>query len=173
MKNLGCEIDLPIEVYGPEINMTAIVGMALGEDLSEPDTEVTLPPQIKVASVEASGDAPSRVLFTTKTRAIIFGRQFVAAQVRLCISIGSSFWQIMSYWYFSAIKEPEWTYSDFIFQLMLDYDKACGRDTPSVACIVDPFTGTSRQAAFWGTTPHYLPSKFETFPNEAFLDKFL
>jgi ATP citrate (pro-S)-lyase len=56
---------------------------------------------------------------------------------------------------------------------MLDYDKACGRDTPSVACIVDPFTGTSRQAAFWGTTPHYLPSKFETFPNEAFLDKFL
>ena len=43
---------------------------------------------------------------------------------------------------------------------MLDYDKACGRDTPSVACIVDPFTGTNRQAAFWGTTPHYLPSKF-------------
>jgi hypothetical protein len=42
---------------------------------------------------------------------------------------------------------------------MLDYDKACGRDTPSVACIVDPFTGTNRQAAFWGTTPHYLPSK--------------
>ena len=41
---------------------------------------------------------------------------------------------------------------------MLDYDKACGRDTPSVACIVDPFAATSRQAAFWGTTPHYLPS---------------
>jgi hypothetical protein len=56
---------------------------------------------------------------------------------------------------------------------MLDYDKACGRDTPSVACIVDPFTGTSRQAAFWGTTPHYLPSKFETLPNEVFLDRFL
>ena len=79
MKNLGREIDLPIDVYGPEINMTAIVGMALGEDLSVPDNEVTLPPQI---AVRASGDAPSKVLFTTKTRAIIFGRQFVAAQVR-------------------------------------------------------------------------------------------
>ena len=44
---------------------------------------------------------------------------------------------------------------------MLDYDKACGRDTPSVACIVDPFTATSRQAAFWGTTPHYLPSELK------------
>jgi len=42
MKNLGAETDLPIQVYGPEINMTAIVGMALGEDENLADSEVTL-----------------------------------------------------------------------------------------------------------------------------------
>ncbi len=83
MKNLGHEIDLPIQVYGPEINMTAIVGMALGEDTSAADSDVVLPPHIKNAVNQAgSGGDASKVLFTTKTRAIIFGRQFVAAQVR-------------------------------------------------------------------------------------------
>ncbi len=83
MKNLGHEIDLPIQVYGPEINMTAIVGMALGEDTSAADSDVVLPPHIKsqVNQAGSGGDA-SKVLFTNKTRAIIFGRQFVAAQVR-------------------------------------------------------------------------------------------
>ena len=84
MKNLGHTIDLPIQVFGPEINMTAIVGMALGEDHTAPDNEVVLDQKYLSPSAavtnSAEGDAP-KVLFTTKTRAIIFGRQFVAAQV--------------------------------------------------------------------------------------------
>ena len=83
MKNLGHTIDLPIQVFGPEINMTAIVGMALGEDHTAPDNEVFLDPKyLNPASATSDGDAtPTKVLFTTQTRAIIFGRQFVAAQV--------------------------------------------------------------------------------------------
>jgi hypothetical protein len=84
MKNLGHTIDLPIQVFGPEINMTAIVGMALGEDHTAPDNEVVLDQKYlnPAAASSANGDAaPPKVLFTTKTRAIIFGRQFVAAQV--------------------------------------------------------------------------------------------
>ena len=85
MKNLGHTIDLPIQVFGPEINMTAIVGMALGEDHTAPDNEVVLDQKYlspAAATNSAQGDvATPKVLFTTKTRAIIFGRQFVAAQV--------------------------------------------------------------------------------------------
>jgi hypothetical protein len=98
MKNLGHEIDLPIQVYGPEINMTAIVGMALGEDVSAADSEVVLPPHINNVTDQAGpgGDA-SKVLFTNKTRAIIYGRQFVAAQVRFVSRIRARIMKITNH----------------------------------------------------------------------------
>ena len=80
MKNLGETTGLPIEVYGPEINMTAIVGMALGEDTSAPDNDVVLPPKVQ-ATGDATGVNPPEPIFTNTTQAIIFGRQIGAAQV--------------------------------------------------------------------------------------------
>jgi hypothetical protein len=59
--------------------MTAIVGMALGEGDNPEDDEVVLPPHVE-PKAEVPAPAP---LFTTSTRAIIYGRQFVAAQVVL------------------------------------------------------------------------------------------
>lgn len=81
MRNLGATTGLPIEVYGPEINMTAIVGMALGEDVSAPDNDVVLPQKIP-----GKGDFVAEIpapIFTNQTQAIIFGRQISAAQVLL------------------------------------------------------------------------------------------
>jgi ATP citrate lyase citrate-binding len=80
MKNLGETTGLPIQVYGPEINMTAIVGMALGEDTSAPDNDVVLPPRVQQSGDETA--QPPEPIFTNKTQAIIFGRQVAAAQVR-------------------------------------------------------------------------------------------
>ena len=64
--------------------MTAIVGMALGEDTSAPDTDVGLPP--KVADKGDSVAETPEPIFTNRTQAIIFGRQIAAAQVPFCCS---------------------------------------------------------------------------------------
>ena len=53
MRQLGVDLGLPIHVYGPETHMTAIVALALGQDV---DAELMNFAQVRGrARVEGSG----------------------------------------------------------------------------------------------------------------------
>ena len=43
-------------------------------------------------------------------------------------------------------------------QGMLDFDYACTREQPSVACIVDPFNSAPRKDFYWGSKQVFIPS---------------
>jgi len=157
MRDLDLEMSVPIEVYGPETHMTAIVGMSIGKLESDPSrafkdpsfgrslvsTEEPKTPessQQRKASVNGSkgqlgnlGSPQSGVslvtenvrskdvLFTSTTRAIVYGMQPRAIQG------------------------------------MLDFDFVCGRETTSVAAMIYPFGGYHTQKFYWGTKEIMIP----------------
>jgi len=122
MRNLSRELNLEIQVFGPEAHMTSIVSLALGSPVtieqeaapiestslltrqsstapqaSVTPREWTEPTDEPITTVDAPVQKPWYQLFTNKTRAIVYGMQTQAVQN------------------------------------MLDFDYICGRDTPSVA----------------------------------------
>eukprot|EP00121_Abeoforma_whisleri_P000765 Awhi_evm1s678 len=154
LRELDVELQTPIEVYGPETHMTAIVGMALGirectrpaVAFSDPSDQRELVNSDDIAPQTSSERKSSRstsmanaasaadmapkvveqarddnVIFTSKTRCIIYGMQPRAVQG------------------------------------MLDFDYVCRRETYSVAAMVYPFGGYHTQKFYWGTKEVLIP----------------
>ena len=44
-------------------------------------------------------------------------------------------------------------------QGMLDFDYVCRRETPSVACMIDPFNSAPRKDFYWGSKQIFIPSE--------------
>ncbi|OWR45191.1 putative ATP-citrate synthase [Danaus plexippus plexippus] len=147
MREVGQRLRIPMYVFGPESNMTAIVRLALGhavipsdhqldyapKQLPKPDTAPS--PQIELPELSPSllelvcSQAPTRSdlgqqlstarpLFSDRTKAIVWGMQNRAIQG------------------------------------MLDFDYVCRRSEPSVVAIVYPFTADHKQKYYFGTKEH-------------------
>jgi ATP citrate (pro-S)-lyase len=142
MYDLGIELGIPIDVYGPESHITSICSLALGIQKVE---ETVKPKEFMKKSFSKDDllnytenykntSQPSKPLFenvkvekndwnlfTSKTRSIVYGLQMKAVQG------------------------------------MLDFDYICKRTERSVACIVYPFSGNHYQKIYWGTNEILLP----------------
>ncbi|KAJ9455903.1 putative ATP-citrate synthase [Diplonema papillatum] len=78
MRATAQTLDLPINVYGPETHMTAVVSYALG--LSEPPVEGAPEGRIGYAP---SAQVPCNSMFNSSTRAFVYGMQLQAVQQML------------------------------------------------------------------------------------------
>jgi len=133
MRDVGAEIGVSMQVFGPDENIVSIVPMAL----AKLDSLGIKPPKLSFSATAASTDsaskrarrAPSVVvapvvtppLFSNTTRAVVFGMQMTAVQG------------------------------------MLDFDHICGRKTPSVAAMVFPFAGDHMSKVYWGQKETTVP----------------
>lgn len=151
MRDLGRELEVPIEVYGPETHITYIVSLALGKetqieysmkpkpwkstnDLASLDTQEDFFTQLAKEQPQSQSElspkpAPSEngvekkpyMLFNSKTQCIVYGLQARAVQG------------------------------------MLDFDHICGKQTRSVACIVYPFSENHLLKLYWGAKEIVIP----------------
>ncbi|KPJ01339.1 ATP-citrate synthase [Papilio xuthus] len=150
MREVGQRLRIPLYVFGPESNMTAIVGLALGHSPIPADHQLDyapkqLPkpkpvpapkldlPELTPALLDlVCSQAPTRMdlgqplstarpLFTDRTKAIIWGMQNRAIQG------------------------------------MLDFDYICRRSEPSVVAIVYPFTVDHKQKYYFGNKEVFIP----------------
>eukprot|EP00297_Palpitomonas_bilix_P001311 CAMPEP_0113916136 /NCGR_PEP_ID=MMETSP0780_2-20120614/31815_1 /TAXON_ID=652834 /ORGANISM="Palpitomonas bilix" /LENGTH=1105 /DNA_ID=CAMNT_0000915173 /DNA_START=62 /DNA_END=3377 /DNA_ORIENTATION=- /assembly_acc=CAM_ASM_000599 len=147
LRNLGERLNLPLQAFGPETHITAVVPLALGidatakpasrpkkvasmSDFSDSDEAeegkksaggVTMEAPSVVQDPEKRGTLPWYSLFTPSSRAFIYGMQPKAAQN------------------------------------MLDFDFACKREVPSVAGMIYPFAGDHFQKFYWGTNEKLIP----------------
>ena len=83
MREVGVELGIPVHVFGPETHMTAVVGMALGK---RPIPSSTIPADVSSKKVAATQQDPSKgfhPLFTSETKAIVWGMQTTAVQSML------------------------------------------------------------------------------------------
>jgi ATP citrate (pro-S)-lyase len=156
MRLCGESIGVPMQVYGPESPITAIVPMALGiERSAKVETrDITPQPIEEVAAngppASAASQDPVGAIKANGTR-----EQPNDQIVRFTPEAhGARPW-------FRPFDE---TTRSFVFGLqpraiqgMLDFDFSCGRKTPSVAAMIYPFGGHHIQKFYWGTKETLLP----------------
>ncbi|CAH2062283.1 unnamed protein product, partial [Iphiclides podalirius] len=148
MREVGQRLRIPMYVFGPETNMTAVVGLALGHSPIPPDHQLDYaprqlpklkpvsPPPLELPELTSAllervcAQAPARAaplapgakpLFSDRTKAIVWGMQNRAIQG------------------------------------MLDFDYICRRAEPSVVAVVYPFTADHKQKYYFGNKEVFIP----------------
>merc|ERR1712106_1019941 len=145
MRDVGQNLSIPLFVFGPETHMTAIVGMAIGKrDVPKemPTKEATtanflLPGSASKAVVEQSTKpAPTHSPATSGTTPSDSSISLFSKSTRAII----------------------WGLQSRAVQGMMDFDYVCGREQPSVACMVYPMSpGDSKQNFYWGHKEVLVP----------------
>lgn len=158
MREVGEAVGVPIEVFGPETHITAIVPMALG--LVEKPTPVVAQPVAKsiggtkqtlnkVASdegstlvsdnveAESADVLDSKRTADTKAPVVVQDESIVRMNDKTrCIVYGLQ---------------------QRAVQGMLDFDYLCNRKTPSVAALIFPFSPNHYLKFYWGTSERLIP----------------
>lgn len=144
--------------FGPESHITNIVPLALGitkaaPSLSAPTAGLgNLTPVAPSSPVGGNAPLPAAPAVSTPT-----GRE--TAQDRI-VSFEASRGESERPWYrpFDATtRSLVYGLQPRAIQGMLDFDFACGRETPSVAAMIYPFGGHHVQKFYWGTKETLLP----------------
>ncbi|RLN53572.1 hypothetical protein BBJ29_005542 [Phytophthora kernoviae] len=158
MREVGEATGVPIEVFGPETHITAVVPMALG--LVEKPTTVAVQPTAaapgksssnKAAASEegsavnsdnddtdgVSGDEEAKALAKKPVPVVIQDEGIVRMNDKTrCIVYGLQ---------------------QRAVQGMLDFDYLCKRKTPSVAALIFPFSPNHYLKFYWGTSERLIP----------------
>jgi len=143
MREVGQNLGIPLFVFGPETHMTAIVGMALGKkevpsDL--PSKEATTANFLLPGSADKSSESSTKVETTP------------APKVTDAASTSQA--SLFS----KGTRAIIWGLQSRAVQGMMDFDYVCGRETPSVACMVYPMSpGDSKQNFYWGHKEILVP----------------
>lgn len=138
MYQLGIDLDLPIDVYGPEKHITYPVGLALLPEKKQEETDKEFLGGGDVPSILSlqSSDYKTPKETPKETEEVELNDESMLNRNTVSIVYGMQT---------KAVQQ------------MLDFDYICKRKERSVACIVYPFGGNSFQKFFWGTKEILLP----------------
>eukprot|EP00092_Neocalanus_flemingeri_P022080 GFUD01023949.1.p1 GENE.GFUD01023949.1~~GFUD01023949.1.p1 ORF type:complete len:1085 (-),score=306.08 GFUD01023949.1:345-3599(-) len=143
MREVGQNLGIPLFVFGPETHMTAIVGMAMGKrdvPTQLPSKEATTANFLLPGSAGKSGAADTPKASPTP----------VVTNTTESSSTGSLFSK--------TTRAIIWGLQTKAVQGMMDFDYVCGREQPSVACMVYPMSpGDSKQNFYWGHKEVLVP----------------
>jgi len=143
MREVGQNLGIPLFVFGPETHMTAIVGMALGKrevPLEMPSKDTTTANFLLPGSAGKSGadDVSPSVTVPASPPA-----QPPTSNASL---------------FSKTSRAIIWGLQSRAVQGMMDFDYVCGREQPSVACMVYPMSpGDSKQNFYWGHKEILVP----------------
>jgi len=157
------KMGVPVQVYGPETHMTAVVAMALGvhKDHKSKERESdgsqltrswsTVMLDEVGANQEGDDDLAKLVTPETEAKSSSDGASF-----------GSHTYEGPTERTDFAIFTPNTSALVYGMQLgavqsMLDFDHLCGRSSPSVKAIIYPFAGAHYRKFFWGAKEVMLP----------------
>jgi len=145
MREVGQNLSIPLYVFGPETHMTAIVGMALGKR----DIPTEAPSKgSTTANFLLPGSAEDKSLSTGQETG-----QKPASPVKIP-GDGTGEHTLFT----KTTRAIVWGLQSRAVQGMMDFDYVCGRDQPSVACMVYPMApGDSKQNFYWGHKEILVP----------------
>eukprot|EP00730_Choanoeca_flexa_P001355 TRINITY_DN10599_c0_g1_i1.p1 TRINITY_DN10599_c0_g1~~TRINITY_DN10599_c0_g1_i1.p1 ORF type:complete len:1084 (+),score=357.09 TRINITY_DN10599_c0_g1_i1:95-3346(+) len=137
MRDAGEELGISIQVYGPETHMTAIVGMGMGlkpvEDVQQGEGSFIDNILTTSSGTASPRDAPEGFSYASAP-AGDYKPMFTNKTRALFFGI-----------------QPR------AAQGMLDFDFCCGREEPSVAGMIYPFSGNHSQKFYWGSNEVLIP----------------
>lgn len=152
IRQLSSQLALPIQVFGPDTHITAIVPLALKGEASSlegktvgSDTNGSPIMQTKkpfaIPASAAQPEPKSAVYFPTQAQPQSSAPTSATAQQPFTKSTRS----------FVFGMQPR------AIQGMLDFDYICQRTIPSVAAMIYPFGGSHVQKFYWGTQETLVP----------------
>lgn len=179
MRQLGVQINVPIQVYGPETHITSIVSISLGLDNS-------LSPQDDANTNGNGTDQMSRSMSTTNldtvfpssgglSRSSSFTNLQLQANQQAQASpldsitkedtrpfpavVAHTDTQSREPWNLFTEETRSIVYGlqERAVQGMIDFDHVCGRKTPSVAAMIYPFANNHYLKFWWGTQEILIP----------------
>lgn len=155
MRELGQNLGVPINVFGPETHMTAIVSMALGKrDI--PTTPKAMPTTANfLLPGSASQPSPSSSRRGSQDKLDNLPQVGDPHQKQVTNGLGMAPSQ---YDLFTNRTECIiWGMQQRAVQGMLDFDYVCSRSKPSVVAMIYPFTGDHKQKFYWGHKEILIP----------------
>lgn len=173
MRNLARQLDLDIEVFGPETHMTAICSLALGRPMITHEAKgVAYIPEAKKAltiekteftprawpSTTSPGDSPK----ATTATIVKDKNEHIEKETEMKIDeingIPVSPPSLAPYQLFTnKTRALIYGLQPQAVQNMLDFDYICGRTTPSVAGMVYPFEANHYSKFYWSTKEILVP----------------
>lgn len=146
MRNTADQLGLKIHLYGPETHMTAVVPLALGlRDAADyPEFDAAVDNRAMLAATKPAGEEDNTSSKPEETVSAVS-----------VTSDDSSHHSIVD-------MTPEthcivYGLQTTAVQGMLDFDFMCKRTTPSVSCMVFPFSGNHYSKLYWGTDEVLIP----------------
>lgn len=142
MTELGDTLGVPINVFGPETHMTAIVAMALGK------REL---PKVKPKRQNTTANFVLPGETSTKSSAICDTNKSISDPTpELAVTSKNQLFR-------TETKCVVWGLQSRAVQGMLDFDYSCSRSSPSVIAMIYPFTGDHKQKFYWGHKEILIP----------------
>ncbi|KPJ14207.1 ATP-citrate synthase [Papilio machaon] len=150
MREVGQRLRIPLYVFGPESNMTAIVGLALGHAPIPSDHQLDYAP--KQLPKPKPVPAPKLDL-PEMTPALL---DLVCSQAPTRMDLGQPLSTARPL-FTDRTKAIIWGMQNRAIQGMLDFDYICRRSEPSVVAIVYPFTVDHKQKYYFGNKEVFIP----------------
>ncbi|GAA5977374.1 hypothetical protein JCM10908_004956 [Rhodotorula pacifica] len=158
MRLLGETLGVEIQVFGPDSHITAIVPLGLGITKAQPaalkavngaaSLDGTLTPVVPGSPKQSNGVVVDSSREQPQDRIVDFSDKVHAAS-----ESGRPWFRPFD----ATTRSIVFGLQPRAIQGMLDFDFACGRETPSVAAMVYPFGGHHIQKFYWGTKETLLP----------------
>ncbi|XP_013193819.2 ATP-citrate synthase [Amyelois transitella] len=149
MREVGHRLRIPLYVFGPEANMTSIVGLALGQSEIPKEHQLDYAPT-RLPRPEA---APKVELDIPKLDNKLLDLVCSQAPTKMDLGQGSPAKPLFT----DRTKAIIWGMQNRAIQGMLDFDYICRRAEPSVVAIVYPFTADHKQKYYFGNKEVFIP----------------
>lgn len=163
MRKTANALNLPMHLYGPETHITAVVPLALGlrdaSEYPEFDSDAADAPRVRAPEGGGSSSAEGGGSSSACSQAVASGAPFVEAGDSVAAHT-----MMDTITRTHAVADMTATTRAIVYGLqsvavqgMLDFDRMCQRNTPSVACMVHPFSGNHYVKFYWGTEETLIP----------------
>ncbi|XP_046975417.1 ATP-citrate synthase isoform X2 [Vanessa cardui] len=150
MREVGHRLRIPMYVFGPESNMTAVVRLALGHAPIPPDHQLDYAPK---QLPKPEPPPPSKIDLPVLTDTLL-DLACSSAPTRLDLGQQLSTTRALLT---DRTKAIVWGMQNRAIQGMLDFDYICRRAEPSVVAIVYPFTADHKQKYYFGNKEVFIP----------------
>ncbi|XP_070566811.1 ATP-citrate synthase-like [Ptychodera flava] len=156
MRELGQSLGVDMHVFGTETHMTSICSMALGKkEVPEhpPVDQTTANFLLGGPSASASTPSHSRTSSVSRVEDGVDGKSAGDSTSTIPVITENN----PSPLFTRRTKSMIWGMQPRAVQGMLDFDYVCQRSTPSVECMVYPFSGDHKQKFYWGHKEVLIP----------------
>eukprot|EP00388_Colpodella_angusta_P041146 GDKK01052389.1.p1 GENE.GDKK01052389.1~~GDKK01052389.1.p1 ORF type:complete len:1105 (+),score=371.86 GDKK01052389.1:24-3317(+) len=157
MTEIGEELKIPMQVYGPETYVTAIIPLALADDGGSLSKELRDRSNVTSAWHELKKEETKQVMDDTCKEVAEHAKQLQDAPVQQQVVSTSTLSHNSRILFTADTTSFVWGLQERAVQEMLDFDHVCGRKKPSVSALIYEFSVSHLRPFYFGAEEIFMP----------------